>query len=200
MEKNIIVGITGASGSIYGIRMVEQLLKKNYNIYLIITKYGVKVIEYELEEKIDFILERLNSINKGKLIYCDNEDFFLSPASGSFESEGMIIAPCSVGTLAKISHGIGESLLTRSADVVIKENRKLTLLVRETPFSSIHLENMLKLSRMGVTIFPPSPAFYDKPKTIDNIVDITVGRVLKSMGITNDLFKQWAVEDGISDD
>lgn len=186
-----IVGITGASGSIYGVRLVEELIKKGNEVYFIVTSNGKKVLEYELE--IDFE-EWIKSINQDRerLILCDIEDMFSLVASGSFKTDAMIIVPCSMGTLSKISSGIADNLLIRAADVMIKEKRRLILVPRETPLSSIHLKNMLVLSDLNVMILPPMPAFYQKPKTIDEIVNSTVGRILASLNIDTDLYNQWS--------
>ena len=173
-----IVGITGASGSIYGVRLIEELIKKDNEIYLVITDNGRKVLEYEIEINFEEWIQNING-NKGKLKLCAIDDMFSSIASGSFKTDGMVIVPCSMGTLSKISGGTSDNLLIRAADVMIKEKRKLILIPRETPLSSIHLKNMLFLSNLNVMIIPPMPAFYQKPKTIEDIVNITVGRILQ---------------------
>lgn len=185
-----IVGITGASGSIYGVKLVEEILKRNNEVFLIITNNGKKVLEYELE--IDFIkwTDELSKVYK-TINICNIDDMFSVVASGSFKTDGMVIAPCSMGSLSKISNGITDSLLIRAADVIMKEKRKLILVPRETPFNSIHLNNMLNLSRLNVTILPPMPSFYNKPKTLDDIVDNTIGRILASLDIENELYGEW---------
>jgi len=186
-----IIGITGASGSIYGVRLVEELIKKDNEVYLIVTNNGKKVLEYELEIDFEEWIKCINQ-DRERLILCDIENMFSSVASGSFKTDAMIIVPCSMGTLSKISSGIADNLLTRAADVMIKEKRRLILVPRETPLSSIHLKNMLVLSDLNVMILPPMPAFYQKPKTIDEIVNSTVGRILASLNIDNDLYNQWS--------
>jgi 4-hydroxy-3-polyprenylbenzoate decarboxylase len=185
-----IVGITGASGSIYGVRLIEELIKTDNEVYLVITNNGKKVLEYEVEIKFEKWLLNINK-NKDLLKLCDIDDMFSSIASGSFKTDGMIIVPCSMGTLSKISSGISDNLLTRAADVMIKEKRKLVLIPRESPLSSIHLKNMLLLSNLNVTIIPPMPAFYLKPKTIEDIINITVGRILASLNVGSELYHQW---------
>lgn len=187
-----VVGITGASGSIYGIRLIEELIEKNNEVYLVITGNGRKVLEYEVEINFEEWFENTNK-GKEKLKLCDIEDMFASIASGSFKTDGMVIVPCSMGTLSKISSGAADNLLTRAADVMIKEKRKLILIPRETPLSSIHLQNMLFLSNLNVMIIPPMPAFYQKPKTIEDIVNITVGRILISLDVDSDLNHEWGV-------
>jgi len=187
-----IIGITGASGSIYGVRLIQELIKKNNEVYLVVTNNGIKVLEYELEINFGRWVENINK-NKNLLKLCAIDDMFSSIASGSFKSDGMVIVPCSMGTLSKISIGLADNLLTRAADVMIKEKRKLILIPRETPLSSIHLQNMLFLSNLNVLIIPPMPAFYEKPKTIDDIVNVTVGRILSSLNVDNDLYNEWGV-------
>lgn len=191
--KRYVVGITGASGSIYGVRLIEELLKDDCEVFLIVSENGKKVLEYEN----DFIFEKwLEELNKsiGKLVLCDINDMFSPIASGTFKTEGMVIAPCSMGTLSKISNGITDNLLIRVADVMIKEKRKLVLVPRETPLNSIHLRNMLELSNLNVTILPPMPAFYHKPKTLNELINITVGRMLTSLSVDNELNRQWSGE------
>ena len=185
-----IIGITGASGSIYGKRLIEELIKKDHEVYLVITNNGVKVFEYELEINFKNWIENINE-NKRLLKLCAIDDMFSSIASGSFKTDGMVIVPCSMGTLSKISSGYADNLLTRAADVMIKEKRKLILVPRETPLSSIHLKNMLFLSSLNVSIMPPMPAFYEKPKTVEDIVNVTVGRILSSLNIDSDLYHEW---------
>ncbi|WBW97108.1 UbiX family flavin prenyltransferase [Oceanirhabdus sp. W0125-5] len=188
--KKYIVGITGASGSIYGVRLVEELIKQGNEVHLVITDNGRKVLEFEIEVDFEdwiYSLERY----EGRLVLCDIDDMFSSIASGSFRTHGMVIVPCSMGTLSKISCGVTDNLLIRAADVMIKEKRNLILVPRETPFNSIHLKNMLFLSDLNVTILPPMPAFYQKPKTIEDLVNITVGRILSSLNIESDLYDEW---------
>jgi len=188
-----IVGITGASGSIYGVRLIEELIKKDNEIYLLITKNGRKVLEYEVEINFEEWIQNINkNKNKNKLKLCAIDDMFSPIASGSFKTDGMIIVPCSMGTLSKISCGTSDNLLIRAADVIIKEKRKLILIPRETPLSSIHLKNMLFLSDLNVMIIPPMPAFYQKPKTIEDIVSATVGRILVSLNVDSDLCHEWS--------
>ena len=187
-----IVGITGASGSIYGVRLIQELIKQDNEVYLVVTDNGIKVLEYELEINFGKWVENINK-NKSLVKLCAIDDMFASIASGSFKTDGMVIVPCSMGTLSKISSGMADNLLTRAADVMIKEKRKLILIPRETPLSSIHLQNMLFLSNLNVLIIPPMPAFYEKPKTIDDIVNVTVGRILTSLNVDNDLYNEWGV-------
>jgi len=173
----VLVAITGASGVIYGKRLLEVLKEKKIDASCVLSDSAKKIIAYELEE-FDFEHHRENEI--------------AAPfASGSHKIDSMVVIPCSMKTLATIANGITSNLIARSADVTIKEGRKLVIVPRETPLNAIHLENMLKLSRLGVTILPPMPGFYHNPKSIDDLVDFIVGKVLDVLGIENDLFNRW---------
>ncbi|RKL63810.1 UbiX family flavin prenyltransferase [Thermoanaerobacteraceae bacterium SP2] len=180
----LIIAITGASGAIYGIRILEELKKKNVESHLIISKWGGVTIEKET----DYAIEEVKALAARAY---DENDMAAPISSGSFKCDGMIVAPCSMKTLSGIAHGYTEDLIIRAADVTIKEKRKLILMVRETPLNPMHLENMLKLSRIGVTIMPPVPAFYTKPETFDDVINQTVGRVLDQFGIEIDNMKRW---------
>lgn len=182
--KRIIVGITGATGAIFGVRLLHALRAAEVESHLVLSKWGQQTIEHETGLTLDD-LRGLASVTHG------SANMAATISSGSFPTEGMVVAPCSMRTLAAIAHGYGESLVHRAADVILKERRKLVLLTRETPLSEVHLENMLKLARMGVTILPPMPAFYNKPQTIDDIVDHIVARVLDQFGIPADFAKRW---------
>lgn len=179
----LIVAVTGASGVVYGKRLLEVLKGKN-EVHLIISKVSEKLIEYELGTTRKELEELANHVY--------GEDDFSSPlASGSFVTDAMIIIPCSMKTLAGIAHGYSENLILRAADVTLKEKRKLVLVPRETPLSSVHLRNLLELSFQGVVIIPAMPAFYHMPKTIDDLVDFIVGKVLDSLGLEHELYKRW---------
>lgn len=185
-----IVGITGASGSIYGIRLIEELLKRNNEVHLVTTENGKKVVSYELEKSFNEIVDRFNIYN-GNLHIHDDQDLFAPIASGSFKTDGMIILPCSMSTLGEISHGVSKNLLGRAADVCLKEKRRLIIVPREAPLSPIHLKNMLSLSELGVSIIPAMPGFYHRPKTIDDLVNSIIGRIMDGLGIVNDLYLDW---------
>ncbi|HHW91313.1 MAG TPA: UbiX family flavin prenyltransferase [Firmicutes bacterium] len=186
----LVVGITGASGAIYGIRLLEALKKYGVETYLIMTRWAEETIRIETDYAPDYVRSLAYRV-------LDNNDLGAPVSSGSFRTGGMIIAPCSMKTLAGIATGYTENLMVRAADVCLKERRPLLLLTRETPLNMIHLENMLKLSRAGAVIMPPVPAFYNRPQTIDDLVEHTVGRLLDSVGIANDgLFKRWGSEGG----
>ncbi|MBI6875211.1 UbiX family flavin prenyltransferase [Clostridium aciditolerans] len=188
--KKYIIGITGASGSIYAVRLIEELIKRNCEVYLVATDNGKKVFEYELKYQFNDWVDNLNSKNN-RIKICNIDDMFFSIASGSFKTDGMIILPCSMATIAKLAAGIADNLLIRAGDVMLKEKRKLILVPRETPLSSIHLKNMLTLSELNVTIIPPMPAFYNHPSSIEDIVNGTVGRILESLEIENNLYYKW---------
>jgi len=196
MNKKIIVAICGASGSIYGIRLLKALLNKPVNIYLIISNAGYKVLEHETGYKGESFSSFLK--DKGAVIHKDaglniyeQDDFFAPPASGSFRHDGMVIAPCSMKTLGAIASGMADNLIHRAADVNLKEKRPLILLPRETPLSIIHLKNMYVAAKAGATIMPPSPSFYFDPKTISDLVDTVIARVLDHLEIEHDLVGQW---------
>jgi 4-hydroxy-3-polyprenylbenzoate decarboxylase len=185
-----IVGITGASGSIYAARLLEELLKRNNEVHLVVTDNGQRVMSYELEKSFDDIIEGLKAIG-GKLHIHDDKDLFAPIASGSFKTDGMVIIPCTMSTLGEISLGVSKNLLGRAADVCIKEKRRLIVVPREAPLSPIHLRNMLALSELGVSIIPAMPGFYNKPKTIDDLVNSLIGRVMDGLGVSNDLYLEW---------
>jgi 4-hydroxy-3-polyprenylbenzoate decarboxylase len=172
----IILAISGATGSIYGIRLLERLREAGVETHLVISRWGLRTLLHETP----WTRQRLESLAH---VTYPPVDMGAAIASGSFRTDGMIVAPCSAKTLAAIAHGVGENLIHRAADVVLKERRKLVLVVRETPLSEIHLENMLKLARMGAVILPPMPAFYTSPVTLDDVVDQTVSRALDHFGL-----------------
>ncbi|MPZ87455.1 MAG: UbiX family flavin prenyltransferase, partial [Nitriliruptorales bacterium] len=180
----LIVGITGATGAIYGIRLLERLSERDIETHLILSPWGKRTIEHET----DYTVERVQGLASSVNSY---NDLAAAISSGSFVTAGMIVAPCSVKTLASISHGFADNLISRAADVVLKERRRLVLLVRETPLSEVHLENMLRLARMGVVVMPPMPAFYNHPKDIAQLVDNTVARALDQLEIPAPWAKRW---------
>lgn len=182
--RRIIVGITGATGAIFGVRVLQALRAADVESHLILSEWGGRTIEHET----GLSLARLRKL---ATVVHGLENMAATVSSGSFLTEGMVIAPCSMRTLAAIATGNSENLVHRAADVVLKEKRRLVLLVRETPLSEIHLENMLKLARIGATILPPMPAFYNRPQTIDEIVGHIVARALDQFGIRADFAKRW---------
>jgi 4-hydroxy-3-polyprenylbenzoate decarboxylase len=194
--KRIVVGITGASGSCYAKKLIEYLLLSKVEVHLVITKAGREVANYELDWTLSGnMIEDQNYINdlfQTNFIHLyDEEHIGASIASGSVRMDGMVVIPASMGTVSGIATGRSINLLERSADVMLKEKRQLILVPRETPFNEIHLNNLLTLARMGVDIIPAMPAFYNHPKSIDDLVDNLVGRVLDHLGIDRDVYQRW---------
>ncbi|MDO6355042.1 UbiX family flavin prenyltransferase [Caloramator sp. CAR-1] len=185
----LIVGISGGSCAIYGVGLLKVLKELNIETHLVVSSMGEYVLEHECGYK-------LEDVRKLASYSYDNKDLGAAIASGSFKTDGMVIVPCSMKTLSAVANGYSESLLTRAADVCIKEGRKLILVPRETPLSPIHLENMLKLSRIGVKIMPASPAFYNNPKSISDLVAFMVGRILDQLDIEHSLFTRWGEQNG----
>ncbi len=184
VPRRLIVSITGASGSIFGVRLLEMLRGSGIETHLIMSRWGARTLVHETS----YTPEQVNALAS---VVHPLTDQGASISSGSFVTMGMVIAPCSVRTLAAIAHGLGDNLIHRAADVILKERRKLVLAVREAPLSEIHLENMLKLARMGVVIAPPMPALYNRPATIDDMVNYTCVRLLDQLGIHVDT-SRWA--------
>ena len=180
----LIIGITGSTGAIYGIRMLEALKKLNVETHLIMSEWAEKCISMETEYTIDYVKSLATNTSNEK-------NMASSVSSGTHRVGGMIIVPCSMKTLSAIANGYDDTLIARAAGVTIKESRKLILMVRETPLSAIHLENMLKLSRLGVVILPPVTEFYTKPKSNDDIVNHGVGKCLDQFNIEHDLYRRW---------
>lgn len=181
----ILIGINGATGVIYGIRLLQVLSgMKDAETHLIISAAGEQTIEIETEFKVEEV--------KGMADYCYAiDDIGARLASGSFQQDGMIVAPCSMKTLSALAHSYADNLLTRAADVTLKEKRRLLLLVRETPLHLGHLKNMISVTEMGAIVMPPVPAFYSRPQTIQDIVDHTVGRALDLFQVEHHLFPRW---------
>ena len=193
--KRLIVGITGASAGVYAVRLLEVLTKhEDIEVHLTISASGARALFEELQIEIDlddFQLESLIGVSSSRVIYHHESDIAAPIASGSFRTEGMIVVPCSMGSIASIASGISRNLIQRAADVCIKENRKLVLVPRETPLSAIHLENMLKLSRMGVCVLPAMPGFYHFPKDVDDLLNFVVTKILDQFGIDTKLIQRW---------
>jgi 4-hydroxy-3-polyprenylbenzoate decarboxylase len=182
--RRLVVGITGATGAIYGVRLLQALRGSDVETHLVLSRWGARTLVHETP----YTVQQVRHL--ATRAYSDG-DQGAAPSSGSFLTMGMVIAPCSMRTLSAIAHGEAESLIHRAADVVLKERRRLVLLAREAPLSDIHLENMLKLSRMGAVICPPVPAFYDHPRTIEDLVNHTVQRVLDLFDVHLDLAERW---------
>lgn len=185
--RRLIVGVTGASGSIYAVRLLEQLKTLDVETHLVVSQWAARTLVHEtpytLQQVQELATERYAIGDVGAAI-----------ASGSFLTVGMIIVPCSMRTLGAIAHGVGDNLIHRAADVVLKEQRRLVLAVRESPLSEIHLANMLTLARMGVSICPPTPAFYNHPASIDQMVDYSVRRLLDQVGLHLGTDDRWTGE------
>ena len=188
--RRLIVAITGATGAIYGVRVLQRLRDAGVETHLVISRWGARTLLHETS----WSREEVEALAAATYAPADMGAVI---SSGSFRTDGMVIAPCSAKTLAAIAHGYGDNLVHRAADVVLKERRKLVLAVREAPLSEIHLENMLKLARMGTVILPPMPAFYNRPQSIDDIVDHTVARILDQFGLEVADAMRWAGEMGV---
>lgn len=183
----ITIGITGASGSVYALRLIEVLRQAGHEIHAVVTDSGWRVMDYECSVDREAFRKRVD-------VLYDVADIGAAIASGSFLMDAMVVVPCSMKTAACIAGGISDNLLTRAADVALKEGRPLVLVPRETPMHAIHLENLLKLSRLGVRILPACPAFYHRPESLADIVDMLVGKICDSLGVEHDLFTRWQGE------
>lgn len=182
--RRLIVGITGATGAIFGVRLLQVLQESDVETHLIVSRWGARTLTHETPYTVE-------DLQKMATHAYPVNDQGAAVSSGSFVTSGMVVVPCSMRTVAAIAHGLGDNLIHRAADVVLKERRRLVLVVREAPFNEIHLENMLKLARIGVVICPPLPAFYNHPRTIDDIVNHTVGRILDLFDIHLDVTVRW---------
>jgi len=195
--KQIVVAITGASGSVYGVRLVAELLNAGCRVTLLLTRSGADVLRYETGLAWQgSVAERLAQMRDYfgadcRLEHYAEDDLFAPVASGSSAPDAVVICPCSMGTAGRMAAGLGSNLVERVADVALKEHRELILVPRETPFNRIHLENLLRLSQAGAHILPAMPAFYHKPQTIDELVDFVVGKILDSLRIQHQLFQRW---------
>ena len=180
----LVVGITGATGTIFGVRLLQMLHGSGVETHLVVSKWAARTLAHETPHSLEYV-QSLATQSYG----IGAQGAAIS--SGSFVTLGMVIAPCSMRTLAAIAHGIGDNLIHRAADVVLKERRKLVLVVRESPFNEIHLENMLKLARMGVVILPPVPAFYNNPQNLDDMINHITMRVIDQFDIHLDVMNRW---------
>jgi 4-hydroxy-3-polyprenylbenzoate decarboxylase len=184
-DRRIVVAITGATGAVYGVRLLERLRAiPGVETHLVISDAASLTLHQEVG------LQRRDVEALAHVVH-KNREIGASIASGSFQTDGMVIAPCSMKTLAAVAHGISDNLIARAADVILKERRRLVLMVRETPFNLAHLRNMTAVTEMGGIVFPPLPSFYNKPGSIDEMVDHTVARVIDLLGIENDLAPRW---------
>lgn len=182
--NHILVGITGASGSIYGVRLLQELHKKDVDIHLILSSTAKQIIPYETNESIESVERLANNVY-------ENDNLFAGPASGSFSIDAMIIVPCSMKTLSAIANGYANRLISRSASCMLKENKPLIVVPRETPFDLAGLQNMLQIYHARGTILPANPGFYHKPEQISDIVDFIVGKILDQLKISHNLYKRW---------
>jgi len=180
----ILLSIGGASGSIYGVRLFEELIKSNIEVHLIVSDGAKKIIEHETNYTFEKIKNKAN-------FYYDNSNMFLGPASGSFKLDAMVVVPCSMKTLSAIANGYGDTLTSRAASCFLKEERKLILVIRETSLDLPGIKNMLSAKQAGATVFPAMPGFYHKPKKIDDLVDFIVGKILDQLKIEHSLYKRW---------
>lgn len=198
VKGNWIVAMTGASGAIYGVRLCEALLSSGRDVHLIISDAGWRVLSDELgwdAARRKLTLETKFAGLPGRLTHHPVQDIGASVASGSFRTAGMVVVPCSMGTLSGIARAASDNLIERAADVMLKEGRPLLVVPRETPLHAMHLENMLTLARLGARIIPAMPAFYHKPQTLAEVVDFLVGKVLDQMGVDHDLYRRWGEPD-----
>ncbi len=184
MKKKLVVGIAGASGVIYGIKMLEHLKKTDMEIHLIISEAGKRNIQIETKWAVEDVLSMADHVY-------ENRDVGAPLASGSFLTQGMVVIPCTIKTLSAIANSYADNLLVRAADVTLKEKRKLVLVVRETPLHMGHLRLMTMAAEMGAHILPPIPSFYHQPKTIEDIIDQTIGKIFDYLAIPHNLFKRW---------
>ena len=182
--RRIVVGITGATGAVFDVRLLEALGAAGVETHLVVSKWGQQTVEHETGLDLEGLRSRAS-------VFHGTGNMAATISSGSFRTEGMVIAPCSMRSAAAIALGVGDGLVHRAADVVLKERRKLVLVARETPLSEVHLENLLRLARMGVAIVPPMPAFYNQPTSVGDIVNHIVARVLDQFGISTEFARRW---------
>jgi len=196
--NDLVLAMTGASGAPYGVRLLEVLLRAGRTVHLVISPAGAQVIEQELDRRVDLNHFQLTDLLgpqaelSGQVHYHDYRNFFAGIASGSFLTAGMIICPCSGGTVAAIAHGLAQNLIHRAADVHLKEKRKLVIVPREAPLSVVQLRNLTLCAEVGAVVLPASPGFYMKPRSLEDAIDFIVGRVCDQLGVEHDLFKRWS--------
>ncbi len=194
VDPPIVLGMTGASGAPYAVRLLQVLCRAGRTVHLTISTSGAQVLREELG--ISVALNRFDpspfgDLGSGPLIYHNQNDFNAGIASGSFRTSGMVVAPCSMSTLASVAHGITANLVTRAADVHLKERRKLILVPRETPLSLVHLENMTAVTRAGAIVLPAMPGWYHQPRSLDDLIDFVVARICDQLGVEVDLIRRW---------
>jgi 4-hydroxy-3-polyprenylbenzoate decarboxylase len=206
MLGDLVVALTGASGAAYGLRLLEVLLQTGRTIHLTISPAGAEVLRTETDRQVrldhfnltDLLGERARTTG-GRVLYYDYRNFRAGIASGSFLTGGMVICPCSMGTVAAIAHGLSQNLIHRAADVHLKERRKLVLVPRETPLGLVQLRNLTACVEAGAVVLPAMPGFYTRPNTVDDLVDFVVGRVCDQLGVEHQLLKRWGTEPTVSE-
>lgn len=194
----LVVGVTGASGAIYAQRFLREAARRYQHVYLVLSAQAVDVAHTELgvgPDKNNFSTAKWLGEDFRNIHLLDDKDFYTPPASGSFRHDGMVIVPCSMGTAGRVANGVSNDLLTRSADVCLKERRPLVLVPREMPWNVIHLRNLTTLAEAGATVLPACPAWYHKPKTLEDLADTVVARILQTLGQDQTLAKQWMAEE-----
>jgi flavin prenyltransferase len=199
MKKKIIVGISGASGALYAVTLLKELMTRPLEVHVILTESGRQVMSHEMgyEPKLASFVEKIFQFSRhseSSVVKHPNDSFFAPPASGSFRHDGMVIVPCSMKTLGEIASGIAGTLISRAADICLKERRPLVLVPRETPMNRIHLENMLRVTDAGGIVLPACPAFYFDPRSVQDMVNFVTGRILDQLGIEHDLLREWGNE------
>jgi len=202
--SDLVVAMTGASGAPYGVRLLEVLLRAGRTVHLVLSPAAVQVLHQELERTIDLEHFRLTDllgplaqdIRPDQVCYHDYRNFMAGIASGSFLTAGMVICPCSMGTVAAIAHGLSQNLIQRAADVHLKERRKLVLVPREAPLSVVQLRNLTTCAEVGAVVLPAMPGFYTRPKSLEEAIDFIVGRVCDQLGVAHDLFRRWGEPPG----
>jgi flavin prenyltransferase len=187
-KKQIFIGITGASGAIYGVRLIEALKAEGHEVHLVISRWGAETLTYETELDVNALTSKVDKVY-------DENDQTAGPASGSFHLDAVVIIPCSMKTLAGIAHGYADNLITRAADCALKERRKLVLVPRETPLNLIHIRNMETVTQAGAIVIPASPAFWHRPKTIEDLVDSVIDRVLSHISSARESAVTWTGKD-----
>jgi 4-hydroxy-3-polyprenylbenzoate decarboxylase len=198
-EPGFVLAITGASGAPYAVRLLHVLARSGRTVHLTISPSGAEVLRQETGIAVDpdhFDLSAIGEPGPGRVAYHHHADFSAGIASGSFPTSGMVVAPCSMSTLASVAHGITTNVITRAADVHLKERRKLILVPRETPLNLIHLENMAAVTRAGAIVLPAMPGWYHRPDSLADLVDFVVARICDSLGVAHDLSRRWGSKDG----
>jgi flavin prenyltransferase len=198
-NRPLCLALTGASGAPFAVKLLRTLCQADRTVHLTMSPSGAQVLREETSIVVDlerFDVSVFGSLGPGRVVYHHHTDFNAGIASGSFLTGGMVVAPCSMGTLASIAHGISSNLITRAADVHLKERRKLVLVPRECPLSAIHLENMLTATRAGAIVLPAMPGWYHRPKTLDDLLDFVVGRICDQLGVPLASTKRWGGEGG----